>query len=144
MIPRFLFGLVFLTATGCSRENALELPITQHCSVFAAEVDQMARDYEARSKIDDSSLSADQLQAADAKSGIVPLDRRYVIVAQLARDLGFCEVVRRQDESASHALDTRTAAAFKAFVDATKLSDAAKALHDLSAIALEVSHLPLK
>lgn len=116
----------------------------QHCSVFAAELDQMAQDYEARSKLDDSSFSADQVQAADARSGIVPFDRRYVIVKQLAGELAFCELVRQLDQPASDALNKRTVLAVKAFVDATKLSDAAKALHDLSAVALETSQLPLK
>ncbi|HET9991254.1 MAG TPA: hypothetical protein VFQ65_22140, partial [Kofleriaceae bacterium] len=96
------------------------------------------------SKIADETLTPEQLRAADAKYGIVPYDRRYVIGGRLARELGFCKLVRKQDEQAKSALEKRIASANKAYADGIKLADAAKALHELSALALEVSHLPLK
>jgi hypothetical protein len=144
MIRRLLVIAVLASTVHCNRENALESPVTHHCSELAAEIDQMAEDYEARSKIADESLSPDQLRTADTKYGIIPYDRRFVVGGHLARELAFCDVVRNEDEQARSALEKRAALAFKAFADGNKLGDAAKALRDLSTVAAEVSHLPLK
>jgi hypothetical protein len=145
MIRRLLLGLVVLvSATRCRRDNTLETPINQHCSELYAELDSMAQDYEARSKLSDAELSTEQQQNADRKYGIIAMDRRSSSVRVLGRELMFCEVVRKLDDQAFRALDRRTATALEAYATSAKLADSAKALHDLSALALEVSHLPLK
>jgi len=145
MIRRLLLGLVVLTsAVHCNRENALETPVMYHCSEFAAEIEQTAQNYEGRSKIVDETLSPEQLRAADARLGIIPFDERYVTIVPLGREFTFCEHVRKVDEQTLRSLEDRTRTAFAAYAKSVQLSDAAKALRDLSAIAAETSHLPLK
>jgi hypothetical protein len=144
MTRRLLVLAMLASLAHCNRDNALEPPVQSHCGDIAVAIDLMAQNYDARATLSDATLNPEQQQNADRRYEIVPFGMRTASSQSLSRDLAFCEHVRRLDEQALRALDRRIDRALAGYVSSAETTDAAKSLHDLSAIALEVSHLPLK